>query len=484
MIGNRLGGKPGIWVCVLMMLSLPLAGQNEEVLKKLQEFEERLKRLESAGQQQEAAKAEKPQAGNGQQQEGGNGSGTARQDQKTVQVEELRRQLDILAEELEKVRSGEAEIEVSARQAQGMGLGPSAASVYRRKQGVSIAGYGEMVYQNFENENESGAPVNIGSQLDFVRAIVYAGYRFNDKFLFNSELEFEHAATDKTGSVSVEFAYLDYLATDNLTLRGGLLLVPMGLVNEFHEPNVFIGALRPQTEQRIIPSTWRENGFGITGSAGLFDYRAYVVNGLDAAGFSSNGLRGGRQKGSRAKATDLAFVGRLDVHPTPGVFFGGSLYRGGSGQGQFELNGRELDVTTTIGEVHGQVQVKGFDVRGLYARATVDDAAELSQLLNLSSGSPVAETLQGGYLQFGYNLLTRTHDTSSLMPFYRFEALNTQEEVPAGFTANLARDRTFHTLGLEFKPIRNIVLKADYQWLRNEAESGVNQFNLGLGYSF
>ncbi|MEE8587333.1 MAG: hypothetical protein V3T83_21040, partial [Acidobacteriota bacterium] len=393
-------------------------------------------------------------------------------------------QLDVLAEELERLRSGEEEMDLSPRKAQSLGVGPAAASVYRKRQGVSIAGYGEMLYQNFDSQDQSGREVEAGSQLDFLRAIIYAGYRFNDKFLFNSEIEFEHAATDRTGSVSVELAYIDYLANPHLTLRGGLLLIPMGLVNEFHEPNAFIGARRPETEQRIIPSTWRENGFGITGSAGIFDYRAYLVNGLDASGFSSNGLRGGRQKGSRAKASDFALVGRLDVHPTPGVFFGASIYRGGSGQGQFELNGQELDVTTTIGELHGQVQLKGFDLRGLYARAGVDDAAGLSRLLNLAADRPVAEAMQGGYLQFGYNLLTRIHDTASLMPFYRFEALNTQVHVPAGFFGDPARDRTFHTLGLEYKPIRNIVLKTDFQWLRNQASSGVNQLNVALGYSF
>ena len=107
-------------------------------------------------------------------------------------------------------------------------------------------------------------PARRPTRLDFLRAILYAGYRFNDKFLFNSEIEVEHA-----NEIWVEFAYLDYLVNDNLTVRGGMLLLPLGLVNEFHEPTVFLGAKRPDTEQRILPTTWRENGAGVLGSAGM-----------------------------------------------------------------------------------------------------------------------------------------------------------------------------------------------------------------------
>ena len=116
------------------------------------------------------------------------------------------------------------------------------------------------------------------------------GYRFDDRFLFNAEIEIEHA-----NEISVEFAYVDYLLNDALTIRGGMVLVPLGLVNDFHEPTVFLGARRPQTERRIIPTTWRKNGVGVLGSAGPIAYRAYLLNGLDATGFSAQGLRGGRQ---------------------------------------------------------------------------------------------------------------------------------------------------------------------------------------------
>src|SRR5438477_50729 len=83
------------------------------------------------------------------------------------------------------------------------------------------------------------------------------------------EIEVEHAvsASDKGGEVEVEFAYLDYLFSKSLRARAGLMLIPMGLVNELHEPPTFLGALRPDVEERLIPSTWRELGAGVYGDA-------------------------------------------------------------------------------------------------------------------------------------------------------------------------------------------------------------------------
>jgi hypothetical protein len=336
-----------------------------------------------------------------------------------------------------------------------------------------------MLLENFKSRNEGGAAGAPTTRLDFLRAVLYTGYRFNDKFLFNSEIEVEHG-----NEIFVEFAYVDYLVTNNLTVRGGLVLLPMGLVNEFHEPNVFLGAKRPETEQRILPSTWRENGGGVLGSLGIVNFRAFVTNGLNGAGFTSAGLRGGRQRGVQARAANMAFSGRIDVTPIPGVFGGAAIYNGGSGQEQIVVNGERLDVGTTVAEVHGQAQMRGFDLRALFARASVDEAGEASTALRLPLNAPIAETMQGGYVQLGYNVLSQVNTQVALTPYVRYEAVDTQHRVPSGFTRDLSRDGTFSTLGLEVKPIPNVVLKADYQWIANEANTGRNQVNVNLGYSF
>jgi hypothetical protein len=398
-------------------------------------------------------------------------------EQKEADIQELRRRVELLAQEVEQLRSGEdTRTTLTPEQRRSLGLGPSAAAVYERKSGLSFAGYGEMLYENFAGENESGSRANApASRIDFLRAILYTGYRFSDRFIFNSEIEVEHAR-----EIWVEFAYVDFKVNDTLTLRGGLLLVPLGLVNEFHEPNVFIGARRPLVEQQIIPSTWRENGFGAVGAFGRVNYRAYVVNGFNGSGFSSAGLRGGRQRGAEARAADWAFAGRIDVSLVPGTFVGGGLYSGGSDQALYP----GVDVGTTIGEVHAQTQVRGFDLRALYARAMLDDVAGLNRVRNLTGASGIGELQQGGYAQIGYNVLSQTAYQTALTPYYRFEKLDTHAEVPSGFVSDRSRNITAHTFGLELKPINNIVVKADYQRIGNKARTGRDQFNIALGYSF
>ena len=398
-----------------------------------------------------------------------------------AQVEELRRRLDVLAAEVERLRSGEPEqVELTEAQRRALGLAPSAARTYRRASpGISFAGYGEMLAENFARENESGAAGAPTTRIDFLRAVLYTGYRFNDRFLFNSEIEVEHG-----NEIFVEFAYVDYRASDNLTLRGGLVLIPLGLVNEFHEPNVYFGARRPETEQRIIPSTWRENGGGILGSAGPVNFRAYITNGFNGMNYTSAGLRGGRQRGIQTRAANMAFSGRLDVTPIPGVFAGVGFYNGGSGQEQVVFNGSALDMGTTVAEVHGQAQIRGFDVRALFAHATVDDAGDASRALGRAATASIAEAMQGGYLQVGYNLLSQFAGELAVTPYVRYERVDTQHRVPDGFTRALAQDGEFTTLGIDVKPIPNVVLKTEYQWLTNAAGTGRNQFNFNLGYSF
>ena len=403
----------------------------------------------------------------------------SRKDEKEEQIDinELERRIDLLAEELERLRSGEIDQELNVDDARARGLAPSAAAVFRNNQGLSIAGYGEFLYENYASRKQSGASGGKGSQFDALRAIIYSGYRFNDKFVFNSEIEIEHA-----NEAYLEFAYIDYQATENFGIRGGLLLVPMGLVNEFHEPTVFIGTERPFTESTIIPSTWRENGAGVYGAFDKVSFRLYAVNGFNGDKFSSTGLRKGRQKGHKAKANNFAVTGRLDVTPTPGIFFGGSFYRGGSAQGSLGDDGLE----TTILDVHAQAKVRGFDIRGLYAIASIDDAMNFNQKHSLSGSQGLADKMEGGYVILGYNVLSQTSDLGgpALMPYIKFERVDTQAKMSAGYSRSLSTLNNFRTIGVELKPIPNVVIKMDRMWVTNQAKSGLDQFNLNLGYGF
>lgn len=402
-------------------------------------------------------------------------------DDDAPRIDEVERRMEILAVEIEKLKIGEqAPIADVAR----LGLGPAASKVYGVSRGVSIGGYGELLYENFDSKREDGSASGATDQLDLLRAVVYFGYKFDDRFLFNSEIEFEHASTEDDGEVSVEFAYLDYLWRDEINLRAGLVLLPMGLVNELHEPTTFLSSERPETERRILPSTWRENGVGLYGDLGPFSYRSYVVNGLDARGFAASGLRDGRQDGSKAKAQDFAWVGRLDYVATPGLLVGASGYLGKSGQDLVNLSGGSIDVGTSIVEGHLDWRWRGLRLRALGAQARVDDAAELNDASGLVGAQSVGETMTGQYFEAGYDLLARRGKAASLVPFARWESLDTQHAVPAGFTRDPASETTIYTLGLAYQPIPQLILKLDYQDRSDEARLGVSQFNAALGYVF
>ena len=406
------------------------------------------------------------------------------QERDTTDVARLQAQVDAITRELEELRLGR-DVVVQADTSV-LGFGPAASKVYKAPQGVSIGGYGEMLYENHSAEREDGEPSDESDVLDALRAIVYVGYKFSDRILFNSEIEFEHGSTEDGGSVSVEFAYLDYRLSPSFGVRAGLLLPPMGFLNEIHEPPAFLGARRPETERVLIPSTWRETGIGVFGGTGKVKYRAYLINGFDATGFDAEGLRDGRQNGAEAVAENFGAVGRVDYTGVLGLTVGTSAYVGNSGQGTVLPSDPTVGIgaRTVIWDAHAEYKARGFDLRGLVAVATVDDAAELNELNGLSGSESVGERLIGWYLQGGYDVLRGSGGSHQLVPYVRYEQLNTQDEVPEGFAADPATDGRFLTVGAMWKPLPNVSLKADYQVLKNEAETGVNQLNVNLGYLF
>jgi uncharacterized small protein (DUF1192 family) len=404
----------------------------------------------------------------------------------TQVVAGLESKIDALTAEVERLKLGAAAGPPAGGSA--LGFGPAASKVYAARPGVSVGGYGEMLYQNFDQTADDGSrsssvdPDFANDRADFLRAVLYFGYKFDDRFLFNSEIEFEHAVAGEgePGEVAVEFAYIDYRATKSLGVRGGMVLVPLGFINELHEPPIFLGATRPEVERLIIPTTWRELGGGLYGETRRLSWRAYIVTGLDASGFSGAAwIRGGRQEGAEATATDFALTGRLDVTPVNGLLLGVSAWTGESGQGDPDLGGAR----TSLWDVHGQWDWRGLHVRALYARGTLDDAAAVSR----SIGETIGAVAAGYYAEVGYNLLARRRRAGSeLSPFVRYESLDSQKEAEAGSPAppDRANDRTVRTLGVVWKPIPHIALKLDYQDFGNSAGTGVDRYNFALAYLF
>jgi hypothetical protein len=365
------------------------------------------------------------------------------------------------------------------------GLGPSASKVYQRDRGLSIGGYGEANFSLLTGDKGTG-----NDTFDFVRLVLYTGFKFTDRILFNSELEFEHARTASTvsagaGEVSVEFAYLDFRLLDEVNVRGGLLLIPMGFLNEMHEPPTYFGNKRPEVETRIIPSTWRSNGAGLYGTLlpGL-DYRTYAVTSFNALGFSNAGFRGGRQAGNREFAESWAWTGRVDYTAIPGLLAGASFFWGDTGQDQ-RFAGRGADANLVMYDLHAQLEYRGLHLRGLFTQGHLSDADIVTAAVS-SANRPVPERIWGAYGEIAYDVLPLIFPGTrqSLSPFLRYERLSTQEEVPAGFNADESRDIHVFNVGVNYKPIPNVVIKLDYRELEARHGEIADELNAGLGFAF
>jgi uncharacterized small protein (DUF1192 family) len=400
---------------------------------------------------------------------------------------EVERRIDLLAAEIEKSRTGGA-TESEAPPKGRPGLGPAASKIYGKAKGVSIGGYGEVVYDHPSSTQQDGAPSGLEPRVDVLRYVTYLGYKFSDKILLNSEIEFEHASSgegaEERGEVSVEFAYLEFRPWKNVGFRAGEVLLPLGFLNELHEPPIFHGARRNEVEQQIIPSTWPENGVGVFGQSGPFQWRGYVVAGLNSAGFASEGIGEGKQEGSESLAHDLGLTGRVDLTGAPGLLLGASAYTGKSGQGA-TVDDQPIGARVTLFDLHAQYEHRGFQVRGLYAHSTVGDVALINSQNGFGGAESVGERQYGWYLQAAYDVMTlKPAGQWAVTPFLRYEKLNPQDRVPAGFEKDPSLDQKVWTAGVGVKPLPNVVIKTDYQWFSNKANTGTNSFNLSVGYLF
>lgn len=475
-------------ICVLSVAGSPVAviaddrikayeEQLDRMQREMDELRARLRALEEERRAAPAAAAEQPAP------EKAAAQAPAALEPTPAQVTEQDRKIGVLAQEVERIKS-QLVLPESKQYKSFYGLGPAASKVYQVERGLSIGGYGEYNFQKFVSDQRGK-----GDQFDALRFVLYTGYKFNDWILFNSELEVEHAVvgedtiTSDGGEVALEFMALDFLLWEPLNIRAGLLLVPMGFLNEMHEPPFFYGVFRPEVERRIIPTTWREGGIGLFGTlAPGLEYRAYLMNGLNAQGFQSSGIRDARQLGDRALAEDLAGVVRLDYVPLPGAKLGGSFWAGDSGQGD-SFAGQKPGAFTLLWETHAQVEYRGLWLRALGAFLTIDDADVLSEALQ----DTVADAMFGFYVEAAYDVLPLLlpETTQSMAPFFRYEILDTQDDVPRGFARVPGNDMQIYQVGLSYKPHPQVVLKLDYRNFNNgRVKPKPDELNLGAGFIF
>jgi len=329
--------------------------------------------------------------------------------------------------------------------------------------------------------------------VDVHRMVMLFGHNFDSKLSFITEIEFEHVK-----EVFVEQAFVNYKINNWLNFRGGLMLIPMGIVNEYHEPTTFFGVERPFLDNLLVPSTWRELGLGVSGTVidASINYQAYLVNGFLSYDGStklkgSNGFRSGRQKGAEAVFTSPNFAGKVSFFGLKGLNLGLSLYAGNSqttAYGGLDLNNPMAVATADSTRV--QMTMLGLDarytngglkLRGQFNQANVKNTAAYNTFGNTDLGSK----LSGYYVEAAYNVLRGSAAESKLFPFIRYENINTHAEVEGDINANLAYDRSIITTGLDWVFGTGVAFKADYQFFKNKASNEMtNQFNLGIGVWF
>ena len=332
--------------------------------------------------------------------------------------------------------------------------------------GLVIGGYGEIHLNVNEDAN---------NKVDVHRLVTLLGYNFNDKVRFVSEIEFEHVK-----EVYVEQAFLSYSIKDNLNLRAGLMLVPMGIVNEYHEPTTFNGVERPGMDKSIIPSTWREIGFGLNGrmdNASL-KYQLYLFNGFKSDGLGgSNGIRSGRQKGAEAmwNTTNVSFD--LDWYGVNGLKLGFSGYFGDSNVDEgVDVPG----VGISMFGLDARYTKDRFGMRGQYITTSIDGSEEY----NTAWESDLGSKMNGWYIETSYNLMG-SDKTERLDLFARYSNYDTHAGVAGSLTRNDEYNRNVLTTGLSWHVAKGAAFKMDYQILGNEGpDDNTSVINFGMGFWF
>jgi hypothetical protein len=347
---------------------------------------------------------------------------------------------------------------------------------------TTIGGYGEVHYSNPTGPEAHG-------EVNVKRFVVFLSHSFNERIALRSELELEDTKLEggeSGGEIALEQVYLDYRLSAAATVRAGLVLPPIGIINETHEPPTYNGVERPSFDENVIPATWRDIGVGlvgaIPGTAGL-SYRVYLLNGLVADGFTAeSGIRGGRQEGKEASFANPSLTGRLEW-ARPGLRVGGSFWYGGAANHDPAIGDGAFDAAVFLAAADARYEVGGFAFRGELATIGIADADRIVA----ATGANVGSRIRGGYVEGAYDLLSKLAPASSqqLNGFVRYENYDTQAGLPVNAVRDEGLARRITTIGLSYKPVYNVVFKGDYQLRRNKAHVGQDEvLALGVGYQF
>lgn len=343
-----------------------------------------------------------------------------------------------------------------------------------------LTSYGELNYNRPTKASED-------TQADLRRFVLGFQHRFDPKTRLVAEVEVEHAvaSADDEGEVAIEQAYAERQLGPRLALRAGLFLMPIGLLNENHEPTAFYGVERNFVETAIIPTTWREGGVQFVGDLGEgLALQAGVSTGFDLGKWDASSDEGREsplgsihQEMALAKARDLALFGALNWRGLPGLQLGASVFSGGASQGQGAAHGR-----VTLWDLHARWTPGAWDFAALVARGTISNTAALNRPL-VGNPTLIPAAFDGAYVQAAVKAWS--DGDLALSPFLRFERFNTAKryaDLGAGLTPEAAKSEQVATAGLNFAFGNGLVAKADVQRFKNDRSR--NRFDLGLGWSF
>jgi len=382
------------------------------------------------------------------------------------QVKELQEMTQVLTDETSDLQTGFNYTTVDSEKSYS-GLGPAASKVYYSKSPLSIGGYGEMYYANTKGGD---------SETQVKRFITYFGYKFSDNIILNTEIEYEGGGVTASGSgdeVIIEFMYLDFLQNKNFNARVGNFLMPVGLINEQHEPTLFTTVQRPKTSYYLIPSTWHESGVMAYGNIvdGL-EYKAAVTSALQTKADSSpkgssldkpKWIRSGRGGSFEVKNPTAAFTGRVDYTGLNGLMVGASIYYAPSSKIE------DLTADVFMYDVHVDYKINGFRVYGLYTETSRNNATNIANISTNTTNSAV-EKAKGGYLNASFDVLSLTSSQFKLPIFIQYESVNARAEV-VNTSANTNYDAydavNTTTVGMNFFPHEQVVLKLDYAMADN-----------------
>lgn len=360
---------------------------------------------------------------------------------------------------------------------------------------LNIGGYAQIDYnQPFGNNT------HYNGKLDVHRLVLLFGYRFTNKLSFVTEIEVEHVK-----EVYVEQAFLNYELNSYVNFRGGLLLIPMGIINEYHEPPTFNGVERPLIDKYIVPTTWREIGAGITGTIPEVSmrYQAYLVNGFksyqNGVAYISgkNGLRNGRQKGAESFISFPNFTARIEYYGVLGLNLGLSGYVGktqSSAYNNIEKDNSQEILTADSSVVNVSMvgldiryQRKGFQLRGQVYYTGLSNTEQYNYFTAKEGDlNDVGSSMYGYYIELAYNVFFPFRKLKGqLIPFIRYSNYDTQHTVAAGIPKNSAYNNTVLTTGIGYWFMPQVAIKMDVQFLKSKSEDKFNNlFNAGIAVMF